>query len=168
MIIDAHAHACGDFLHGPNIIETLDRNGVDQVVLVPGELGSSRSYSLPDLAALFPARDVVAITNVMTKAVIGLSGKAGEIDAGNAYVHGLARGFPDRIIQFYWARLSASRVLERLERDFQRYAFKGIKVHQCWESFDVGSDTFERVAEWATMRGLPISVSYTHLRAHET
>ena len=38
MIIDGHAHACGDFLRAENIVEILDRNQVDKVVLVPGEL----------------------------------------------------------------------------------------------------------------------------------
>ena len=36
MIIDAHAHASGDFLHGEDLIKILDSNKVDKVVLVPG------------------------------------------------------------------------------------------------------------------------------------
>jgi hypothetical protein len=82
VIIDAHAHACGDFLHGENIVDILERNDVSKVVLVPGELGSSRSYSFPDLAARFPTKDVVSVTNLITKVVIGISGKARQIDVG--------------------------------------------------------------------------------------
>lgn len=158
MIIDAHAHACGDFLYGKNIIDILDRNDVGKVILVPGELGSSKNYSLPDLAARFPTKDVVTFTNLMTKVVIGISGRARQIDAGNEYVYALAKEFPNRIIQFYWIRLSLPMALENLERDFERYKFKGIKMHQCWESFSVGSDVFHRASEWATLKQLPIFV----------
>ncbi len=40
MIIDGHAHACGDFLTSEGILEKLNEAGVDKVVLVPGELDS--------------------------------------------------------------------------------------------------------------------------------
>jgi len=158
VIIDAHAHACGDFLYGKNIIDILDRNDVSKVILVPGELGSSKNYSLPDLAARFPTKDVVTFTNLMIKVIISISGRARQIDAGNEYVYALAKEFPNRIIQFYWIRLSLPIALENLERDFEIYKFKGIKMHQCWESFSVGSDVFHRVSEWATSKQLPIFV----------
>ena len=158
MIIDAHAHACGDFLYSKNIIEILDKNNVNKVVLVPGELGSSKNYTLPDLAARYPTRDVVNLTNLITKVIIGISGKARYIDAGNKYVYSLAKEFPNRIIQFYWIKLSTPHVFENLELDFEKYNFKGIKMHQCWESFNVGSDAFHRVSEWAASNQLPIFV----------
>lgn len=158
MIIDAHAHACGAFLNGKDIIETLNKNHVAKVVLVPGELGSDKNYSLPELAAIFPNTDVVSFTNILTKMVIGLSGTVKEIGKGNAYVYSLAQEYPDRIIQFYWVRLSRSHALENLEQDYMDYGFKGIKCHQCWESFKVGDDTFHQVAEWAASKNLPIFV----------
>ena len=37
MIIDVHAHACGLFLKGEDIIEILGMNLVDKIVLVLGE-----------------------------------------------------------------------------------------------------------------------------------
>ena len=158
MIIDAHAHACGIFLNGKDIIEILDANRVDKVVLVPGELESTKNYSMPDLAARFPNTDVVILTNLLTKVVIGVSGTAKQIEAGNDYVYSLAAGFPERIIQFYWIRLSLPDPIQILERDFERYGFKGIKIHQCWESFRIGDDAFIQVAEWAASKHLPVFV----------
>ena len=158
MIIDAHAHASGDFLYAKNIIDIIDKNDVSKVILVPGELGSSKNYSLPDLASRFPTRDVAIFINLIIKVVIRISGKAKQIDTGNEYVYALAKEFPNRIIQFYWIRLSSPTTMENLERDFERYQFKGIKMHQCWESFSVGSDVFHRVSEWATSKQLPIFV----------
>ncbi len=32
MIIDAHAHACGDYLNGHNILKILDQNKADKVI----------------------------------------------------------------------------------------------------------------------------------------
>jgi predicted TIM-barrel fold metal-dependent hydrolase len=166
MIIDAHAHACGDFLNGKNVIKILNKNNVDKVILVPGELGSNKNYFLPELAAKFPNTDVVSITNIITKLVIGISGTANQIGEGNAYVYSLAKEYPDRIIQFYWVRLSQSTALEDLERHYTEYGFRGIKLHQCWESFKINSDIFHKISEWTVSKGLPIFVHlYTKRQA---
>ena len=58
MIIDAHAHACGEFLKGEDIVRILDENDVDKVVLVPGEVGSDKGYSFPELSTSYPNRDL--------------------------------------------------------------------------------------------------------------
>ena len=102
MIIDGHAHACGDYLTASNIIKIMDENNVDKIVLVPGELNSTKNYFLPNLAGLFPHKDVVRFTNILTKIIISFVGAAKQIDAGNAYVFSLVNRHPDRIIQFFW------------------------------------------------------------------
>ena len=158
MIIDAHAHACGPFLNGKNILDILNKNNVEKVVLVPGELGSDKSYYLPELAAKFPNTDVVLFTNVITKMVIGISGTVKQIDEGNAYVYSLVKEYPERIIQFYWVRLSLVNTLENLKQHYEEYGFKGIKLHQCWESFKINSNNFHKIAEWAASKDLPIFV----------
>lgn len=158
MIIDAHAHACGDFLAPQGIIRTLDANGVDRVVLVPGELGSDRTYNLPDLAGLFPDREVVSITNRLTRAVIALTGTDRQIDPGNEYVADLARRHPERIIQFYWVRFKTPDWFELMAARHQQWGFKGLKLHQCWERFRVASGTFAKAAKWAGEKGLPIFI----------
>lgn len=158
MIIDCHAHACGSFLEAGGVVELLDRNGVDKVVLVPGIPGGTKTYSLPHLAKWFPSCDVVFWTNLLTKGLIPLAGAARHIPEGNRYVHSLVRECPERIIQFYWVQLSRSDALDDLERDYPIFQFKGVKLHQCWESFRVDSDRFHCLAEWAESSGLPIFV----------
>ena len=158
MIIDAHAHACGVFLKSKDIIEMLDMNNVDKVVLVPGEFGSDKNYSLPELATKFPNTDVISFTNFITKIVIRISGAAKQIDEGNRYVFSLAKDYPDRIVQFYWVKLSESDVLEKLKIHFSEYKFKGIKLHQCWESFSIDSYFFRQVAVWAENHDLPLFI----------
>ena len=70
MIIDGHSHSCGKYLTAEGIIKTLNENGVDKVVLVPGELNSKSEYSLPNIASKFPNYNVVKLTNNLTKFII--------------------------------------------------------------------------------------------------
>jgi hypothetical protein len=55
MIVDGHAHACGDYLTSESIMNKLDKAGVEKVILVPGELDSLKIYPLPNLARLLPS-----------------------------------------------------------------------------------------------------------------
>ncbi len=158
MIIDAHAHACGDYLNAEQIIHTLDSNNVEKVILVPGELGSTKTYSLPPLAAMFPKRNVVAVTNRLTRLAIALSGAAKHIGEGNAYVHSMAAVYPKRILQFYWASARTETLLEEMGRLYSEWRFAGIKMHQCWESFRIRSELFKQVVGFAESTSLPLFI----------
>lgn len=158
MIIDSHAHACGIFLRGENIVSELDKNNVQKLVLVPGELNSNKDYFIPNIAKRFQNKDVVRFTNIITKFVIKLTRKVEEIEHGNEYVYSLVQRFPERLIQFYWCVLSSSGVMEKLEKNYKRWKFRGLKVHQCWEKFSFKSEMFIRVAKFAEDNSLPIFV----------
>lgn len=158
MVIDGHAHACGAFLTGESILKTLDDTGVDKVVLVPGELGSERTYALPNLAKAFPEYDVVRLTNALTKVAISLTGRAAGIPEGNRRVYALARMYPERIIQFFWVLLQKPDTIQEMEDRFAEWKFRGIKLHQCWDSFSIGSKLFDWVARFAAERELPIFI----------
>jgi len=158
MIIDGHSHACGKFLTAENIVKTLDKNGVDKVVLVPGELNSKSEYSLPNLAARFPKNNVVKVTNYITKFVMKLTGKVKDIPVGNQYVYDLMAETGDRIIQFVWITRGLKNTSEYLDRKFTEWNFKGVKLHQCWETFSIDSDFFNEVANWAENHDLPLFI----------
>ena len=106
MIIDGHAHACGGFLTADGIVKILDANQVDKVLLTAGEPNSTKIYNLPNLAGWFPNRDVIAWINALSKLILRVSGTARHLYQGNAYVYGLVRQAPDRILQVYWVQLS--------------------------------------------------------------
>jgi uncharacterized protein len=105
MIIDGHAHACGEYLQAESIIHQLNTNHVDKVVLVPGELNSKKTYSLPNLGLLFPKTNTFVAVNRISKIAIALSGAAKHIHEGNANIYNMAATFPERIIQFYWVSM---------------------------------------------------------------
>ena len=158
MIIDGHAHASGDFLDAEIIIDNLDKYGVDKVILVPGELESTKNYSLPNLAKLFPANNVVKVTNRLTKFVMRITGTVNQIPKGNERVYNLTQTTNGRVIQFIWITQQIENPAEYLKEKFTEWNFKGVKLHQCWEDYSVDSDFFRRVAEWTEKNYLPLFI----------
>jgi len=164
MIIDGHAHACGVFLKGEDIVKNLTETGVDKVVLVPGELDSEQTYGLPGLAEFFPDRDVVQLTNALTKIMISMTGKTKDIPEGNRRVFALTQAYPERIIQFFWVLLHKPDTVQEMENRFPEWKFKGIKLHQCWDAFPIGCEPFSRVAKFAAEKDLPIFIHASNYR----
>ncbi len=160
MIIDGHAHACGECLQAGSILHHLNANHVDKVVLVPGELNSKKTYSLPNLGRMFPKRNTFIAVNRISKVAITLSGAAKHIYEGNANVHKMASTYPERIIQFYWVSLGRPNAYIELQNDYKKFQFKGIKVHQCWERFRFHSSLFSQVGQFALYHNLPL---FTHI-----
>ena len=158
MIIDGHAHASGPFLRAEGIVKALDAAGVDRVVLVSGEADSEKTYSLPRVAHRFPNTDVVAWTNRLTRVVIALTRGVRHIAPGNDHVYQLSQEIPDRVIPFHWVVLSREGDLGELERLYEERRFRGLKLHQCWNRFRVGSEDFEAFMSWAEDKGLPVFI----------
>lgn len=158
MIIDGHSHACGNHLTVQGILKALDENGVDKVVLVPGELNSDKEYALPNLAARFPKKNVVKLTNYMTRFVMMLTNKVKDIPAGNDYVYNLKTQANDRVIQFVWATTGIKNISTYLDQKYRDWDFKGVKMHQCWENFSVDSGFFHEVAAWSESHDLPLFI----------
>lgn len=158
MIIDGHSHACGKFLTAESILKVLDYNGVDKVVLVPGELNSKSEYSLPDIASMFPNKNVVKVTNYMTKLVMTLTGKVKDIPAGNEHVYDLKNKTDNRVIQFIWVTTRIKNITYYLDKKFNDWSFHGVKLHQCWEKYSVDSDFFRHVANWTEKNDLPLFI----------
>ncbi len=158
MIIDGHAHACGEFLKSESIIDKLDKAGVDKVILVPGELESTKNYALPDFANFFPTKNVVKLTNLLTKFVMKITSTVRQIPEGNEYVYNLTKESEDRIIQFIWITQQIEKPDKYLSEKLLDWNFKGIKLHQCWESYAINSDFFKIVAKWTEKNNLPLFI----------
>jgi predicted TIM-barrel fold metal-dependent hydrolase len=158
MIIDGHSHACGDYLTLANLLATIDKWGVDKVILVPGELNSNTNYSLPNFAKLFPNHNVVKIANFISKIAIRLTGKVKEIPAGNKFVYDLTQESHGRIIQFIWITKQNGNIIDFLDKKYSEWGFHGVKLHQCWERFSVDSNFFREVAVWTEKYDLPLFI----------
>ncbi len=154
-IIDGHAHACGEYVSGERIEKKLKAAGVDSVLLSPGEYMSKTTYALKNVAKRFPLGDVISKNNKKTALLILLTGMNRKIPAGNEYVYSLKQKYPELVKQCYWV---ISNNLAELEDDYEYMKFDMVKVHQCWEKFDIDSDFFEETAEFAEKKGLPLFI----------
>ncbi len=158
MIIDGHAHASGDFLTSENIISDLDKLGVDKVILVPGKPESKKNYPLPNLAKAFPTKNIVKLTNYLTKFVIKLTGSINQIPKGNEYIFNLTKQNRDRILQFVWITQKIKNPLNYLNKKQIDWKFKGVKLHQCWENYSINSDFFRTIAKWTEENNIPLFI----------
>lgn len=158
MIIDGHAHACGDYLTPDSIIKNLNNNNVDLVILSPGELNSKKTYSMPNIAELFPTKNVAKVTNVMTKIVTRLTGAIKTIPLGNEYVYDLTTKCKNRILQCLWITSKIANPDSYLTQKLNEWHFKCLKIHQCWENISVDSEFFQTVAQWAEINNIPFFI----------
>lgn len=154
-IVDTHAHACGEYLTAEKIVAKLNAAGIDMVVLTPGQYGSKITYGLKNLAEKNPLADVVSRNNKTTKFMIKLIGAIKGIPKGNEYVWQLKKELPDRVLQSYWITHAN---VENLDRDYQRMQFDFVKMHQCWENFEIGDAYFTKAAMWAEQNGVPMFI----------
>jgi len=158
MIIDGHAHACGNYLTPETITQTLRNNSADKVVLVPGEPGSSKTYPFPDIAKYFPDRNVTKHFNRITRLVFKYTNASEGIKKGNAYVSSLVKSIPDKTIQFYLLTDDCSNITSVLTAKHKEQGFRGLKIHQCWFPVLIDSDLFAQTADWATEHDLPVFI----------
>ena len=158
MIIDGHAHACGDYLTPEKISRTLSKNGTDKVVLVPGELGSDKTYPFPNVAKYFPNRNVTKFFNKLTRFVFKITNAKKDLKRGNAFVYSLVKSLPEKVIQFYLLTDVNNDISNILTSKYKEQGFKGLKIHQCWFSILIDSDLFARIADWATKNDMPIFI----------
>jgi len=158
MIIDGHAHACGDYLTPEKITQTLLGNGADKVVLVPGELNSNKTYPFPNIAKYFPNRNVTKFFNILTRFVFNITNAKNDLKKGNDFVYSIVKSLPDKVIQFYLLTDDNNDISNILTSKHKEQGFKGLKIHQCWFPILIDSDSFAQIADWATENDMPIFI----------
>jgi hypothetical protein len=164
MIIDGHAHACGEYYDYDSIIRVLDENNTDRVVLCPGEVNSRKNYGLPLISERFPKKDIMFAVNRVIGFVTKMTGAAKHVDEQNAYVYDLSQMSSGRIIQSYWINPLDQDCLSKLEDDHKAYGFKLIKLHQCWHPFDMVCENVGKILTWALGHHMPV---FIHLSTRE-
>ncbi|MDD3368535.1 MAG: TatD family hydrolase [Lachnospiraceae bacterium] len=154
-VIDEHAHASGSFLTESGIRKLMNENQVDMLFLTPAQLGSKITYPLKNKARRDPYGDVVSGNNRLSGGMIRLIGAIKQIPEGNERVYQLCRQMPECTRQIYWV---TRKNVSQLDEDYERMGFIGIKLHQCWEYFDISSNWFENVINWAGKKDLPVFI----------
>jgi len=158
VIVDAHAHAAGEFCRGGDIVRTLDGLGVDQVVLCPGPLNEPKKWPVPDLARIMKKRGLGMVGNRLLRLTSGYVRRRFDFDVSNAYVAALARRHPGRIAQACWVDPARTGLADWLGAHHAEWKFKALKVHQCFQRFEADSEGMHDLARFAGATKIPVFV----------
>lgn len=156
MMIDAHAHACGELLTWEGVARYLERNRIDQIILCGGEPESRRNYPYPLLSDLVGEARTVGLINGMIKRVIRATGAAARLDEENERVWKMAGQLPGRVFNAYWANPMEEECLDKIGDFYRNRGFCMLKLHQCWTDFDIRCEMCDRLFRWAAEQKLPI------------
>jgi len=164
MIIDGHAHACGELHNINGILTYLSNNQIDKVVLCPGEPNSTKNRKVPMVSEIINNSNIGYGFNKVIQLVTSISGVAKHIDAQNEIIACMANEYPEKIIQAYWVNPLESNCIQKLENSYLVHNFSIIKMHQCWHNFDVLQNTVENIIQWSLDKYIPI---FIHLLSKE-
>ena len=162
MIIDGHAHSCGEFFEAKGIIEKINRLKVDKVVLLPGVKNGPVQYNyIPGLAKIFNRADMLFAANKMIR-LLSTVQQTDDLMERNKYVYLLYSKHPDRIIQFLWVDPHSDKLEADLHEKYKSWGYRGIKLHQCTHNFASDSRELAVVIDFAREKELPVII---HLRS---
>lgn len=168
MIIDGHAHMGGEYRDLPSVLKTLDAAGIDKVVLCPADKQRRRSMALPELAGELNVEELNLLVNKLLREASGNRATRDHIDRGNERVFNTATNSGGRIIQFYWADPLKDGIISELESRLELWKYKGIKLHQSIHPFEILSEPFHQVVEFAASKGLPVFIHlYSKREIHD-
>jgi len=159
MIIDGHAHAMGDFADVEKLIETLDKFGVDKVALCPGLKNNTRVTPLPNIPiSAIKQHPIYSRYFINPGLRFSYNYVFRDKGDGNEFVYSFVQRHPDRIIQIYWVDPRKPGFMKKMESDFQKWNFKGIKLHQVCTPFKNDSPEVNQIADFAGINRLPIFI----------
>jgi uncharacterized protein len=160
MIIDGHGHSCGEYLTSDSISDYLSKNNVDYVVLVPGQKGSKKTYKFKE-KAFNKEKEILDGTNKLVKFTIGLTNSIKHIPIGNINIFEMKNN-NNKIKQFFWAIKSYT--INKIQSEYDKMKFDGIKLHQCWERNNFTSSWFVDLIDWLISVDIPL---FIHLYSNE-
>ncbi|HCW53261.1 MAG TPA: hypothetical protein DG753_05900 [Clostridium sp.] len=164
MIIDAHAHSCGIYGDEQLIFENMKRQGIDRVILSAGQKGSIKNYNLPNLGQYIKSSKLMYFFNRIIRIIVNKTGAANFIDSENEKIANMAEKNPEYIMNTYWADLSNKNCIEKLKKFQLKHDFAMIKLHQCWNKFNIRDDNFIEIVKLAKEIEKPI---FIHLISKE-
>jgi len=159
MIIDAHAHACGEFADPKKLTEILDKLGVDKVALCPGLKGHTSAPTPPNIPISAIKQHPLYGRYFINPGIrFNYNFLLKEKQDGNEFVYSLTKKYPDRIIQIYWLDPRKPDFITKLEKDFEKWRFKGIKLHQVCTQFKSDGIEINDIARFCEEKRLPLFI----------
>jgi uncharacterized protein len=158
MIIDGHAHIGGDYSDLTTILSTLQKTGIDKVVLCPSDTPRHKAMPIPDLAGRFPEVELNFAVNKFIRCSGSRKSHQANIESGNREISMIAGSSGGRVIQFFWANPLRSGIIEEVESKHKSWKFRGVKLHQGCHSFKVKSGVFHELSLLASGKNLPVFI----------
>lgn len=154
MLIDAHAHAAGEYSTAESIRMTAKELGIEKIVLCTAPKNNIQIGQPPNIPG-FKTPDSVFLLNRMLRFGYRFMSDSGD---GNQYVSRLRESLPDTVVQFLWVDPLNRQHLDCLEQNLRSYQAKGIKLHQAWDPFSIDGPEFGQVVDVARSYGLPVFI----------
>jgi predicted TIM-barrel fold metal-dependent hydrolase len=159
MIIDAHAHACGEFADPKKLTGILDKLGVGKVALCPGLKGHTSAPTPPNIPISAIKQHPLCQRCFINPGIrFNYNCLLREKQDGNEFVYSLAKECPDRIIQIYWLDPRKPDFMTKLKKDFEKWYFKGIKLHQVCTTFRSDGIEINDIARFCGEKRLPLFI----------
>jgi len=159
MIVDAHAHACGEFAEPEKLSKILDKLGVDKVALCPGLKGHTSAPPLPNIPLSAIKQHPLYGRYFINPGIrFNYNCLLREKQDGNEFVYSLVNKLPERIIQIYWIDPRKTDFMTRFGNDFNRWNFKGAKLHQVCTPFKSNGVEIDNIAEFCKEERLPLFI----------
>jgi predicted TIM-barrel fold metal-dependent hydrolase len=154
MIIDAHAHAAGDYATAESIITTIKKYRIDKVVLCTSPKNNIDLEAPPNFPFLKSPNSIYLLNRMLRLGYKSFKDHGN----GNQYVFGLKNKLPEVVIQFLWVNPLNRSHMDNIERNIENYKVSGIKLHQAWDSFAIDGDEFNELTEVACAHKLPVFI----------
>jgi predicted TIM-barrel fold metal-dependent hydrolase len=155
MIIDAHAHAAGEYSTAESIMNMVQKHEIEKIILCTSPK-NIQDLQVPPNLPLKKSPDSNYLLNRMLKfAYTHFMKDNGD---GNKYVFELKNKVPEKIIQFLWVNPLDKGHMTNIERSIHEYQPGGIKLHQAWDPFKIGKIEFNTLVDIAKSYKLPIFI----------
>lgn len=155
MIIDAHAHAAGDYSTAASITEVTKRYGIGKILLCTSPK-NNLDLKEPPSFPLMKSPNSIFLLNRMLR--FGYHSFIKDNGDGNKHVFDLSQQVPEIVVPFLWVNPLDPLHMDNLEKSMQDHRCKGIKLHQAWNSFTIDGQEFNRLVEVARANRLPIFI----------
>ncbi len=155
MIIDAHAHAAGEYSSAESIMNIAQKYEIEKVILCTSPKNILDLKTPPNIP-LKKSPNSNYLLNRMLR--FGYTNFMKDNGDGNKYVFELKSKVPEKVIQFLWVNPLDKEHIANIETSIGEYQPKGIKLHQAWNPFKIGDMEFNTVVEIARSYKLPIFI----------
>lgn len=155
MIIDAHAHAAGEYSSVESIKAMAGKYEIEKIVLCTSPKNILELKGPPNLP-FKQSPDSIYFLNKMNRLAYHHFFK--ENGDGNKFVFELKNKLPDIIIQFLWVNPLDTGHMNNLEENIRDFQPKGIKLHQAWNPFKIDGKEFKTLVDIAVSYQLPVFI----------